>query len=74
MKHGDTRTRVLLHVVQQGSTTVRAAAEAVDRSVARTHRHLTLLRDEGLVEWDEGRQATIRPCVRPVPFDDGSAA
>ena len=74
MKHGNARTRVLLHVVASPRSTVRSAADAAGIGVTQAHRHLTILRDEGLVEWDEGRHGTLRANVRPVPFGDGPEA
>lgn len=73
MRHGDARTRVLLHVVSSTRPTVRSAADAAGIGVTQAHRHLTLLRDEGLVEWDEGKRGTLRATVRPVPFGDDAA-
>ena len=70
MRHGNARTRVLLHIVTSPRSTVRSAADAAGIGVSGAHRHLRILRDEGLIEWDEGRHATLRATVRPVPFGD----
>ena len=73
MIHGDARTRVLLHVVTSPRSTVRSAADAAGIGVSAAHRHLTLLKGEGLIEWDQHRHATLRATVRPVPFGDDAA-
>ena len=68
MMLGDTATRVLLAVLNQRRPTVRSVAMEAGRSVMGTHNALTQLRDEGLVTWDEGKQATLRPTVQEVPI------
>ena len=70
---GDTSTRVLLHLISGGRSTVRSCADAAGTNVSNAHRHLTLLRNAGLATWDEGRHGTLRPLVRPVPFGDDAA-
>ncbi len=56
----------ILRSVIGGAVTVRAAQQ--DRSIGRTHMSLLALRSLGLVTWDEGKQGTLRPLVREVPF------
>ena len=65
---GDTTVRVLLAVIAQPNPSVRSVARAVGRSTQRAHHHLTLLREEGLVDWEPGKTGTLRPLVRVIPF------
>lgn len=74
LAHGNARTRVLLHVVSNPRPSVRSCAEAVGLTVGGAAHHLRVLRDYGLVEWEDGKQFTLRAVCRPVPFDDGDAA
>lgn len=62
---GDTATRVLgavldLHA-RNGRVTLRAAAKAVGRSPGTVHQSLLDLRAAGLVTWEDGTAATLRP-------------
>jgi DNA-binding IscR family transcriptional regulator len=47
--------------------TVRDVAAAVGHTPSHTLEHLRLLRTHGLVEWTEGRKATLRATARVVP-------
>lgn len=64
--YGDTTTRTLLAVLRQQRPTVRSVAFEVGRSVSHTHAALVELRGAGLVTWDRGRAATLRPLVGEV--------
>lgn len=59
---GATTTRVLLAVLA-GHRTHRSICRALGRSQATVNLHLRLLRDAGLVTWNEGQQGTLRPLV-----------
>lgn len=64
-------TRVLLAVLvvrqRLGRAPLRAVAEAAGySSVGSMHHVVRKLRDAGLVTWEEGRVATLRPTVGPV--------
>lgn len=48
--------------------TVRDVARAVGRTPSHTLEHLRLLRTLGLVEWTEGRKATLRPTAELRPM------
>lgn len=64
---GSGPTRVLLAALSLPSPlTVRAVARKAGVALGYTHAHLCLLREAGLVTWDEGRQGTLRPLVRRV--------
>lgn len=60
---GDTRTRVLLAVIQQRRPTVRSVAAEVGLGIPSTHRHLVALRADGLVEWKPQSRGSLRPSV-----------
>lgn len=62
MRFGDGATRVLLAVVD-GATTYAELIEATGLSRSTIHQHLHALRDEGLVDFDAGKQGTLRPRV-----------
>lgn len=74
---GDTRTRVLLAVVNQWHPTVRSVAAEAGVVVSVAHWHLEHLRSDGLVTWEEDRRGTLRPLVEEVlpsherPYDGG---
>lgn len=69
----DTGTRVLLHVVTSNHPTVRSCATAAGTVPSNAYRHLHLLRDDGLVDWEDGQRGTLRACVRVVPLPDDVA-
>lgn len=72
--HGNARTRILLHVVSEGRTTVRSAMRAAGlKSAGTALHHLRVLRDEGLVDWEDEHQATIHATCKPVPTGDDAA-
>lgn len=56
----DTGVRALAAVMSQEFPTVRSVAEAIDRAVQPTHRQLCILREHGLVDWEDGLQGTLR--------------
>lgn len=64
---GPSPTRVLLAVMaehhEHGRATVRSVAARAELAIGTTHRHLRRLRAEGLVTWEQGRDATLRPLV-----------
>lgn len=66
-----TRAAVLAAVIwlreEQRPITVRAVARSARTGVASAHRQLLHLRGAGLVAWDDGRIATIRPTVAVLP-------
>lgn len=52
---------------RDGRATVRAVADCADvASLSTVHHHLTELRADGWVTWDDGRDSTLRPLVRVV--------
>lgn len=60
-------TRVLLALIDQDRPTVRSIGEACGLKSSNTvHFHLKTLRTLGLVAWEPGQHATIRPLVRRV--------
>jgi len=62
---GNGATRTLLAIVRGAVTYDEICAETgLNRST--THRHLLLLWSEGLVDWEEGKKATLHPTVRVV--------
>lgn len=83
MTFGDTATRVLLSVATQPRPTVRSVADEVGTTVGNVHQHLSKLRAEGLVTWEDGQQGTLRlacgfvPVVARTPvriaYDDSTA-
>lgn len=65
---GNTHTRLLLALIRlhdrDGRATVGGVAqEAGYSSVGAIHHYLVELRDFGLVTWEDGRAATLRPLV-----------
>ena len=67
---GTGRTRVLLSLMrlhrEYGRATVRAVAADCRVNVSTVHWHLRRLRDEGLVDWEDYAQGTLRPLVEVV--------
>lgn len=68
---GPAPTRVYLAVLDLYRSTGRAVIPDICTatglaSKATVHRHLVNLRRAGLLTWDDGRVATIRPLVFPV--------
>lgn len=60
---------------RDGRATVRTVmVEAGKRSPNTTHVHLVALRNAGLVTWEDGRQSTLRPLVRPVALPQATSA
>lgn len=63
-------TRVLLALLavyeRDGRATMRAVAKAAGRNLTTTTSHLQALRRRGLVNWEDGQQATLRPTVGKV--------
>lgn len=64
--------RVLLATVA-GGRSVRDVAAISGLTSSPTHRHLTVLRELGLVTWREGASGTLRPLVAMRPVDGLSA-
>lgn len=66
----DIDTRIVLALIAAGTEVrnVRGVAAEVGRSIPVTHRRLVRLRDAGLIDWEDGRQNTLRAVVAPVPF------
>ena len=66
-------TRVLMALLARhadaGRTTVRDLAEDMGWSPSTVHSCLLRLRDEGLVTWEEGQAATLRPTIAPIDLD-----
>lgn len=64
---GPSGTRVLLALLEEraehGRATVRTVADRSGLSVSVVHRHLTILRELGLVDWEPGNRGTLRPLV-----------
>ncbi len=64
-------TRIMLALLrvhgQNGRATVRDVAEYANRGVAITPRHLSALRERGLVSWTPGSDGTLRPTVDAFP-------
>jgi len=58
----------VLRSVMGGATNITTVLRETDRNRSTTHRKLRQLKRLGLVTWDEGKQATLRPLVREVPF------
>lgn len=63
---GDTATRVLLAVTWNPRPTIPALAAELGLSRSTVHGHLTTLRDEGLVTWEDGKAGTLRSNVRLI--------
>lgn len=63
----DTRTRILLAVVD-GARSYGDIMDATLLPRSTIHPHLHVLIGRGLVAMEKGRQGTIRPLVRQVPF------
>lgn len=60
------QTRVFLALLAEwekhGRVTIRAVAKRLGLAgVGSVHTHLSALREAGLVAWDDGRSATLRP-------------
>lgn len=66
----DTRTRVLLAVQELAASelvvTIPAICDLVGRSRGIVHLHLCELYSHGLVDWQDGRNGTIRPTCERV--------
>lgn len=69
---GVVTTRVLLCLVVEhalvGRATVRSVARRAQRNESVIHAQLVRLRALGLVAWEPGRAATLRPLVGLVPW------
>ena len=63
--HAQSRTACLM-AVWGGARTIGAVAERVGLARSTAHKHLIELEADGLVRWDEGRAATLRPAFGVV--------
>lgn len=62
---GRSQTAILAHLLGGGRGTVRECAAAAGlSSPATAHVHLNRLRTLGLIDWQDGREATIHAAVR----------
>ncbi len=65
-------TRIMLALLrvhgQNGRATVRDVAEAADRAIGTTYRHLCALARRGLVTREPGSRGTLRPTVDVFPL------
>lgn len=61
---GDSRTRVLLAVVNQWRPTVRSVAAETGLAYSSAYAQLRRLRADGLVDWKDNGQGTLRALVR----------
>lgn len=63
-----TRAAVLVALLsifaESGRVTVREISDEVDISTSTCHAHLLVLRRDGLIAWEPGRDGTLRPLVR----------
>ena len=69
---GHAATTVFLSVMAGYRSNVRDVSRSSNRAVSTTYVHLCNLRNAGLVTWEDGRQGTLRPLVRAVPFGDAA--
>jgi hypothetical protein len=70
---GTAGTLVMREVLLQSRPTIPSIGLALGRTKSSVHNSLFRLRQLGLVSWEDGRQGTLRPLVRPVPFGEAVA-
>lgn len=66
-KHGTTVMLAFLHLWEKGEYIgFREIANAAGLSLETTHRYMRSLREQGFVDFEDGKAGTIRPLVEVV--------
>lgn len=60
----DLDSAILLALIGRTRSTVRGVAEMTGRHFSTVYYRLLVLRDQGLVTWDDGKAATLRATVK----------
>lgn len=64
------KASVLAACLRADRLTVRGIANATGLSVSHTHFYLRQLREDGMVDWDQGRTGSLRLTCRPAPVSE----